>query len=234
MQTNAREKIKKRAETLMSKSTCESVTQVLSEIATSGHVRMICGGDSDTECKYATAGLSLNDCPELFIIWPCPSMREAAIMILNDLIVECHNGNSKQKLVVGRNVYAQAYGIGYRIDIAPDVDGSPLYEFLRDNRTPNLKKSDVPFAMQLEFVTDVRDDVILSFGIKGGLALWRKKDGVKTFTGLVRCPIPSPNWAAAGRDYCLVEMLDPDTDDLESACRVVTPAEAMEIFSEFD
>lgn len=234
MQMNARKRIKKRAAALTPKTADESAVRMLNGIAGDGNPKIICGGDEDTECKYATIGLSLLGCPEVFVNWPCASMAYAAKMVLRDLILECMNGNAKEKLVVGRPVYAQGYGIAYFMTAAPSVSGSPLYEFMEANRKKSIKESGAPFAIQLKFEVDIRDGVDLPLGIKGGLGLWRKKNGVDAFTGLVRMSIPSPMWAAGGFDYCLVRMLDPTTNDLTGPCRVATPDEVVEVFSQYD
>ena len=38
--------------------------------------------------------------------------------------------------------------------------------------------------------------------VAGTLAIWRKKDGIDVFTGIVRLPVTSPEWLWLGYPFC--------------------------------
>lgn len=77
------------------------------------------------------------------------------------------------------------------------------------------------------------EGVLLPEGLKGGMAVYRDKDGVSTFTGLVRVPIPSRSWAALDYKDCFALLADTD-GDLEGPCTILTPAEWMHMMRDYD
>lgn len=221
MQVNARAKIKAKAAALMDKTSHATTNEQLKRLAKTGQPLILDFGDK-RECKLATFGLSLHGVPELYCAWPCPSMRNAAAGVLQDLILTALNGEAKDKFAVGRMVYAQRFGVAYGIVPAGPVDDSPLFSFLETHGSAKPV-----FALELHFGFDLRDGVDLPLGVKNGRAIWKPKDGVDTFTGLVRVPIPSPAWAEAGFNHCVVKLLHEDSFDIEGPCRVLPPEEAM-------
>ena len=74
--------------------------------------------------------------------------------------------------------------------------------------------------------------------IAGTLAIWRKKDGIDVFTGIVRIPATSPGWAWLDYPFCMAELLHPwcSKTDYQSfgPSRVISPAQFLERMRIYD
>lgn len=224
MQANARQRLKKTAAEwrVQAENSIPDVKSCLETVAQTGFPLKI---SPDQGTRVATFGLALIGHPEIFVAWS-PGFEEQAAEILQDLVVTCLNGDGREKLQDGRQVLAARLGIGYMIKTAPDVSDSPLYAFLKQRSTAPT------FAFELKFVMDARDDVDLP-GFPTALSIWKKKRGVDKFTGLIKTPVPSPNWAKIGCEYGIAKLIDKN-GPINGPCRMTTPEEAMRIFAKYD
>lgn len=187
------------------------------------------GETCETLCRHSTLGMGLMGAPEIGLAWP-EGLHDAAFGILEDLKLSVMNGEMHQ-LAVGRTVYAVRFGIGYVVrDASECSDWSPVHDFLKEH---TQRKPDIPFAVRLDMVVDLRDGIDLP-GLKGCMALYKKKGGVSTFTGVVKTPMPSPYYAANGSDYGVARLADGNANDIEGPIRMLTLEEFQERMSVYD
>lgn len=180
----------------------------------------------------STFGLGLLGWPEIVIRWPA-DLREAALGIIRDIALECLNGVPyKQKVALGREVYAARYGVGYRVDeLCPPGEDTVHHKFAVMGA--KYRADDTPPFVMLSLAVDVRDDRDLPGGVPGTMAVWRKRGGVPCFTGIVQIPLPSPNWQQVDKSISFARLLD-TSGDIDGPCRILSPAGFLAEIQQFD
>ena len=80
---------------------------------------------------------------------------------------------------------------------------------------------------------DVRDDHDLPGGIENTTAVWRKLHGEDVFTGVVRLPLPSLAWQAAGQACSMARLCDP-AGPIDGPCRILAPGAFVALMETYD
>lgn len=231
LQKCSHERLQLRAAAVLAELPSEHPTRpFFANIKQTGKVKVIVMTD-EGQFRAATVGLGLLGQPELLLRWP-EALKEQASDVMHDLIISCCEGEGASKLYDMRSVYAMRLDLAYKMHATACADE----EFCRgmlSAATAAYAVEGVPKALTLELVADMREGVLLSKGFKAGLAVYRNKNGVSTFTGLVRVPIPSRSWAAHNYQFCHARLADYD-GDLEGPCTIITPAEYMDVIRDYD
>ena len=226
MQAQAATRVVKRSKELQSKTNDNTILATLKKVEEMEMPIMISHPDEEN-VKVATVGMNFLSYPELYLVWPKQHV-DAAYGIMKDLIISAMNGDSADKFEMKRSVFAARFAVAYIIEEAPQADG-PLFEFIQDQ---SLRKDQAPFALSLSFHCAVLDGVDMP-GLKGCMAIYRDKDGINTFTGLVRTPLPSPHWIKMNYDFGIAKLVDGNRD-IEGPIRMITAEEFLAAMQEYD
>ena len=124
---------------------------------------------------------------------------------------------------------AARFGIGYRFDAAAiDADGfSPEAALLFK------QLGTAPPCRRLTLVADRREGGAVVLAGPTAMAVYRKLQGVETFTGIVAVAPPSLSWNLVGQPRAMATLVDPD-GEINGPCVILTPGEWLADMQQYD
>ena len=235
-------KLKKRVEALLRQNATELEAPVLAALRSiidkDGHpvvIREELGDGPDAgKLRIGTIGLTLLGQPEVLLKWPIEH-AVAADGIIDDIIQGVLQADH-QPIAHGRNVIAARYDCAYAmVDAHEVISGSlgALWTSIPALAQPFLSRVEHPVIV-LHFLVDLTEGKVLPGGPQGmTMALWRKKNGLDVFTGIVQWPAPSRSWQHANIPGTMARLVDPQ-GRIEGPCTILTPKEFIDAMAEYD